>query len=59
VRVTDRSAAGAAGASEATRAYRCGAGAGPGALLMRDESDGTVFQPEPGLAEALAPWVNP
>jgi len=59
VRVTDRSAAGAAGASEATRAYRCAAGAGPNTLLMRDEADGAVFLPEPGLAEALAPWTSP
>lgn len=59
VRVTDRSAAGAAGASESIRAYRCAAGAGPTALLMRDESDGTTFLPEQGLAEALAPWTAP
>lgn len=59
IRVTDRSAAGAAGASEATRAYRCATGGGPGALLMRDESDGTVFEPETALAAALAPWTTP
>jgi hypothetical protein len=59
LRVTDRSAAGAAGASETTRTYRCAAGAGPNTLLMRDEADGTLFLPEPGLAEALAPWTSP
>lgn len=59
LRVTDRSAAGAAGASEATRAYRCAAGGGPNVMLMRDEADGTTFSPEAGLAEALAPWTSP
>jgi hypothetical protein len=59
LRVTDRSAAGAAGASEAIRSYRCTASTGPASLLMRDESDGTVFLPETGLAEALAPWTSP
>lgn len=59
VRVTDRSAAGAAGASETTRAYRCAAGGGPTVMLMRDESDGTTFAPEAGLVEALAPWASP
>lgn len=59
VRVTDRSAAGAAGASEATRVYRCTPANGPSGPLMRDEADGTVFQPEAGLAEALAPWTAP
>lgn len=59
VRVTDRSAAGAAGASESLRTYLCAASAGPSTLLMRDESDGTLFLPEAGLAEALAPWTAP
>lgn len=59
LRVTDRSAAGAAGASEAERVYRCARAAGPNTLLMRDESDGTLFLAEPGLADALAPWTGP
>lgn len=59
VRVTDRSAAGAAGASESLRTYLCAERAGPSTLLMRDESDGTLFLPEAGLAEALAPWTAP
>lgn len=59
LRVTDRSAAGAAGASEATRTYRCSRAQGPSTLVMLDESDGTEFMPEPGLAEALAPWTGP
>lgn len=59
LRVTDRSAAGAAGASEAVRSYRCAPGAGPGELLLRDEADGTLFVAEAGLADALAPWTAP
>lgn len=59
LRVTDRSAAGAVGASETARTYRCARAEGPNTLLMLDESDGTVFVPEPGLAEALAPWTGP
>lgn len=58
VRVTDRAAAGAATAKESTRSYRCSRPVGPGTLVMRDESDGTEFVPEAGLAEALAPWTG-
>ena len=58
LRVTDRSAAGAAGASDAVRTYRCTRTQGPNTLVMRDESDGTEFTPEPNLADALAPWTG-
>lgn len=59
LRVTDRSAAGAVGASETTRTYRCARAEGPNTVLVLDESDGTVFVPETGLADALAPWTGP
>ena len=29
------------------------------AARMRDEAEGAVFAPEPALAEALGPWLNP
>lgn len=58
LRVTDRSAAGAAGASESQRSYRCSRAEGPNTLVMVDEADGTEFVPEPGLTEALAPWIG-
>lgn len=58
VRVTDRAAAGAASAKETTRSYRCSRLIGPGTLVMQDESDGTEFVAEAGLAEALAPWTG-
>ena len=57
--VTDRSAAGASGSTETVRTYRLGRQAAPGAPRMRDETEGVVFVPEPGLAEALAPWTTP
>lgn len=57
LRVTDRSAAGAAGASDTVRTYRCSRAEGPNMLQMRDEGDGTEFMPEPNLADALAPWT--
>lgn len=59
LRVNDRSAAGGAGASDATRTYRCSRAEGPNTVVMRDEADGTEFVPEPNLADALAPWVAP
>lgn len=59
LKVNDRSAAGAAGASDATRTYRCSRAEGPNTLVMRDEADGTEFVPEPNLADALAPWTAP
>jgi len=58
VRVTDRAAAGASSAKESVRSYRCSRPIGPGTLVMQDEADGTEFVPEPGLAEALAPWTG-
>lgn len=58
LRVNDRSAAGGAGASDATRTYRCSQSQGPNTLVMRDEGDGTEFMPEPNLADALAPWTG-
>lgn len=58
LRVTDRSAAGAVGASDTLRTYRCGAAEGPNTVRMLDEADGTEFVPEPGLADALAPWTG-
>jgi hypothetical protein len=58
IRVTDRSAAGAAGASEATRNYRVSRLQGPNTLIVLDEADGTEFVPEPALVEALTPWSS-
>lgn len=58
IRVTDRSAAGAAGASETTRNYRVSRAQGPNTIILLDESDGTEFVPEPTLIEALAPWSS-
>lgn len=57
LRVTDRSEAGASGSMETVRTYQVGREDGPGGLRMRDQAEGAVFTPEPGLAEALAPWV--
>ena len=59
LKVTDRSAAGASGTSETTRTYRLGRAADTRAVRMRDEAEGAVFAPEPALAEALGPWLNP
>lgn len=59
LRVTDRSAAGASGMSETVRVYRVGRAAESRSARMRDESEGVVFAPEPALAEALGPWLNP
>lgn len=59
LKVTDRSAAGASGMSETVRLYRLGRAADSRAARMRDESEGVVFAPEPALAEALGPWLNP
>jgi hypothetical protein len=59
LRVTDRSAAGASGSSETTRAYLLGRAAEGRAARLRDEAEGAVFAPEPALAEALEPWLNP
>jgi len=59
LRVTDRSAAGASGSTETSRAYRLGRAAEGGAARLRDEAEGVLFVPEPALAEALAPWVSP
>jgi hypothetical protein len=58
IRVTDRSAAGAAAASETTRNYRVSRAQGPNTIILLDESDGTEFVPEPALIEALAPWSS-
>ena len=58
IRVTDRSAAGAAVASETTRNYRVSRAQGPNTIILLDESDGTEFVPEPALIEALAPWSS-
>lgn len=59
LRVTDRSAAGAVGASDTLRTYRCGRAEGPSTVRMLDESDGTEFVPDSTLADALAPWTRP
>jgi hypothetical protein len=58
IRVTDRSAAGAAVASETTRNYRVSRAQGPNTIILLDESDGTEFVPEPALIEALTPWSS-
>lgn len=57
LRVTDRAAAGAAGASDTVRTYRCARAEGPNTLRLLDESDGTEFVADSGLADALAPWT--
>lgn len=59
LKVVDRAAAGAAGATESERRYRVSAAEGPGSLRLRDETDGTVFVPATDIAEALAPWTAP
>ncbi len=58
LRVTDRSAAGASGSMETIRTYQLWREDGSGGLRMSDEAEGATFTPEPGLAEALAPWAD-